>query len=242
MKTIIRIITVLVIIVGCVWYDYSIYNEMIQNDTETSVFADVTDQPTSTITGDQVMDYIGIPEHKWSSHTIRFSNITNYTFESTWKAHINKEYQIFANPYRRDKRIKYLKYQLDSTMVALYANDGTRNESCIYEPIMRELNRLSHSNAHHKTMIIQSDLGMNSELFSVFRTSDVLELKQHTERIIERFENIVKPNDLKGIEVMFVYKCKDVETNMRYNLMLDLMRKILITHGASVTNGATLIR
>jgi hypothetical protein len=88
---------------------------------------------------------------------------------------------------------------------------------------------------------VRTDLAENSDLLSVYRSSDIIELQKYPDKIIEKLRNKIEPENLKGIAVYFVYKPKNEEDNKRFLLMVSLFKKILETNGAKVSIGTTLI-
>lgn len=231
----------IIYLTGFFTFHYLAYKESLVNDTETVAFVDQTDELTTRITGKQITDFTSTDEYQWSTHTVWVEALTNYNFDNVSKSTLSKTVRITANPYKRNKDLKRFKLQIDSSLNTLYANDSSKSKSCIYEPVMRELNRISKSKAHHRFIIINSDLAENSDLLSVYRSNDFIELQHHQDKVIEKLTNRIKPENFKNIEVYFVYKPKNDEDNRRFMLMVSLFKKILESNGAEVSIGATLI-
>ncbi len=235
------------LIVGAIYltgfftYHYFDYIDSLKNDTESVVFVDQTDELTTHISGDQITALIDVDNHQWSTHTVWVEAITNYNYDNLNKITLSKAIRVTGNPFKRKREVKHFMEQLDSSLNTLYETNMSISKSCIYEPVMRELNRLSKSKAHHKYMVINSDLAENSEIFSVYRSNDCIELQKHPDKIIEKLRNRIESEDLNGIMVHFVYKPKNDEDNRRFILMVKLYREILESNGAVVSIGTTLI-
>lgn len=226
---------------GFFTYHYLDYKESLINDSETVAFIDQTDELTTHLSGKQITDFISLDNHQWSTHKVWVEAITNYSYDNVNEITLTSELRMISNPFKRNKEVKRFKQQIDSSLNSLYDNNMSINKSCIYEPVMRELNRLSKSKSHHRFMIINSDLAENSDLFSVYRSNDFTELQNHPDKIMEILRTKIEPENLKGIAVYFVYKPKNDEDNKRFLIMVSLFKKILETNGAEVSIGTTLI-
>jgi hypothetical protein len=218
------------------------YHQGALSDSETVVFVDLTDKQLSEIRGRNLFDYSLVENHTWSRHTVYFESLTNFNYCSIQKVQLDKKFMFLSNPNKRKREILAFGYKLDSALQSLYAQDTGFDNSCIYEPIMREANRLSKVKASSRTIIICSDLQEhNPDFFSVYNRKDIEQLQNNPDKVISRFENKLKPENLSGIKIYINYLPKDFFDNKRFLEMSGIMKIIFESHGAIVKIGPTLV-
>ncbi|MDB5227420.1 MAG: hypothetical protein JWN78_1613 [Bacteroidota bacterium] len=217
------------------------YHQGALSDSETVVFVDLTDKQLNEIRGRDLFDYSLVENHIWSRHTVYFESLTNFNYSSIQKVQLDKKFMFLSNPNKRKREIMAFGNKLDSALQSLYTIDTGFDNSCVYEPIVRENNRLSKVKATSRTIIICSDLQENSDLFSVYNRKDIEEIQNNPDKIIARFENKLKPENLTGIHIYINYLPRDYFDNERFIEMSGIIKKIFESHGATVKIGPTLV-
>jgi hypothetical protein len=103
-----------------------------------------------------------------------------------------------------------------------------------------ELNRLAHSVANRKVLIIWSDLMENSATISYYHQKDLTRLIKDPESLTEQLEKIQALDDLNGIEVYFICQPQDAKSDAVFGLVSNFYKNLLESKNAKVTITANL--
>lgn len=210
-------------------------------NTEGAVFIDITDKQSIQMNAKEIIDFADIENHLYNRHMVWIQTITNYEYSDIHKFELERKFVLASNPYKRADEIKELASKIDNELSVIYQGDTNKEKSSIYAPIMREANRLSHSKAGFRYIIVSSDLGMNEDIFSVFRYNDFNELQNHPEHVIIKLEKELAPEDLTGINFYFIFQPTSPENANRFKLMVHVMQVIIEKHGGRVFVGTSII-
>lgn len=211
------------------------------NGSEITVFIDKTDVQKEQLKVNDIVSLLDIDKNIWQRNKVELQTLSNFQYNNVQEKELPFAFFLLSNPKKRKKDIQQFKTELDSALQSIYAIDSGRTRSSIYEPIVRTLNTVSHSKAHKKILIVQSDLQENTQTFSVYRESDYLLLQKHREQIIERFTNVLALQGIRGIEVYLIYQPKSDADNDRFILMANLFKEILEQKGAIVHIGSNVV-
>lgn len=211
------------------------------NGSEITVFIDKTDVQKEQLKVNDIVSLLNIDKNIWQRNKVELQTLSNFQYNNVQEKELPFAFFLVSNPKKRKKDIQQFKTELDSALQSIYAIDSGRTRSSIYEPIVRTLNTVSHSKAHKKILIVQSDLQENTQTFSVYRETDYLLLQKHREQIIERFTKLLALQDIQGIEVYLIYQPKSDADNDRFILMANLFKEILEQKGAIVHIGSNVV-
>lgn len=242
MKTKLTIITIAIVALGIATYAGLQYakNKLYQH-TEISVFVDVTDIQKNPITAQEITDLADMEHRRWCSYTVRLQTLSNYEYTSIGKVELPDAFVAFSNPYQRKKQVKTFSATLEKELDSLYQTTTTKPHSALYEPIIREANRISHLKGK-RLIIIHSDLQEHSDIFSVYNKLDYALLKKNPNEVVKRLTQHIQPINLKGIDVYFIYEPKDEDDNKRFLMMVHVFQTILESHNATVHIGANIVK
>lgn len=242
MKTKITIITIAIVALGVATYAGLQYaKNKLYKHTEISVFVDVTDIQKNPITAQEITNLADMEHHRWWSYAVRLQTLSNYKYTSIGKVELPDAFMAFSNPKKRKKQIALFNENLKRELNSLYRPNTTKPHSALYDPIIREANRLSHFKGK-RFIIIHSDLQEHSELFSIYRKADYVLLQKNPEQVMKRLTDSLQPEDLKGIDFYFIYEPKDESDNKRFLVMVHVFQKILESHNATVHIGANIVK
>ncbi|MDB5227830.1 MAG: hypothetical protein JWN78_2023 [Bacteroidota bacterium] len=180
-----------------------------------------------------ITQLLDIDTHLWQKNIVRFNTITNLEYNKELTVQLPYTFILFSNPKKREKDITTFKSNIDNTLQLLYKEDSGRTRSSIYEPLVKSANKLAHSKAYKKIIVVQSDLNEN-KIFSVYRDSDFIQLEKEPQKVIERLEKQIQLEDGQGVEIYFIYQAKSDEEDSRFYMMSNLFKDIFERHHYTV--------
>ncbi|MBS1684022.1 MAG: hypothetical protein JSS76_04665 [Bacteroidetes bacterium] len=143
--------------------------------------------------------------------------------------------KLMQNPGQRSKAINDFNARISLAFAQVSLQPLGKSKSEIFGPIARALNELASQNVMEKYAIFCSDLHQNSDLFSVYKKSDMDMLYNHPEEV-EKIIIKATPinNNLKGVSIQLIYNAPNYESSKRYALIASLFKKICEERGARV--------
>ena len=206
-----------------------------------SVLIDQTDTFLAIPNVGEVFAPLHIEENKWKSIDLRIQTISNFDYNTVSSLHLEPRLIILSNPAERDHEIEFFKHKSDSVIENIKHEEYGKTKSSIYRIIISEANRLSVINAKIKSIIVYSDLLENSSIFSIYNADSRALLKSDPDQVKKLFEQVIRPGNLQGISVHFIFKPKSDMDNEYFLLTSTLFKSILEGAGAKVSIGANLI-
>jgi hypothetical protein len=234
-------IIVAVILLSAVSFAVLVYYPYQDKGTEISLSIDKTDLFKSKPVADEILSKVDIERNKWAPVTLRINTLSGFDYNTVNELALPGKLMILSNPSRRDNEIAKFKSDFIDRLNAVSQTDIGLPNSCIYGPMVRELNRLSKSQAKRRIAILYGDCRHNMPEFSVYQQKDLELLKQHPEEVRELFEKLEKPGTLTGIEVYFIFEPRTEQENISFKLMAKLFQDILTDAGAKVYIAANLL-
>jgi hypothetical protein len=232
MKKIIAIISViLIIIVTTIILASTTVNT---NVTELTVMRDITDNQLAQPQLADIVSILNLDNSKWNGADVRFLDITDVSYNHTYESSINAENQWMGNDFDREQKVKNFYAQITQILTNLEKESSGKNNSSIYTPIARELNRLSKSSAQQKTMLVYSDLMENTDEFSLYKKCNLNLLKTNPDTVRKYFESLNSLGNLKGIKIYLVYQPVNKEADEQYRLIAGFYKDLLESKGATV--------
>ena len=202
--------------------------------TEAIVMRDITDHQIAEPKLEDITSLYDLKNSKWHGASFRFVDITDVSYNHTYETKINPENEWMGNEFEREKKVN--KFYAEITQILSNAETETsgKDNSSIYIPIARELNRLSQSTYQDKIMLVYSDLMENTDDFSLYKKSNLNLLKTNPDTVRKYFEGLNLLKNLKGIKIFLVYQPVNKESDEQYRLIAGFYKDLLESKGATV--------
>lgn len=219
----------------------TIYYEIPKTETTlVSVMYDITSQQTAKPDVVNIMPLLGLSSNEWNGSVFRMQPITDVGMNEVKETNIEPENSWLSNSFDRDKSLNTYYSQVQQ-LISDSSHDAIgRAHSDIYVAIASELNYLSENTSNHKILLVYSDLEENLPDFSLYRKKDFNLLLQSPDKVQAYFLKKVSLNNLKGVEVHFLYQPNDLADDNLYRAISGVYRSMLERAGARVTITANL--
>jgi hypothetical protein len=206
--------------------------------SDVAALVDVTSEHVRVPRLDEIKSRLAISQDRWAGSTFTLEAISDLRYNARHECKIESSSSLLGNLPKRNKEVTQFWNCLESALNQFEDSAG-RDHSSIYLPMMRELDRLVHSTAATRILLVYSDLQENTPgVFSVHEKRDFALLKKEPEAILEKLATQARiPDSLSGIEVHFVYQPMNVGDDERFSLMAEMYADALIKRGAKVIIG-----
>jgi len=234
MKTIITTIIILVsitLIVAC--------TSQSQGITEVVVLHDITDKHFSQPNVDEIFSLFNL-EDKWNGCIFRFANLTKVSINQEVAVKLEARNEWLSNELDRDKEIKNFKNKFSEIITSNEKNTVGEENSSVYIPIARELNRLHESNANKKILLIYSDLMENTTEMSFYKKEKLNLLKTNPESVSKYFETQMSLKNLNGITIYMIFQPNDIKEDQQFKIVSEFYKNLLKRKGAEVQISANI--
>ena len=231
-KTLLVLLTVAVIITAC-------SNQKPHTSTIISGLLDVTDTTIAKPDATEIIKFYEFDKDKWNGGSFNFSPITRVSLNPKEYKDIGEANEWLSNDIERDKDIEQFKRNIADIIAWAEKSEVGQANSSVYQPMANELNRLSHSVANRKILLVYSDLMENSAYLSYYK-KDLSRLIKEPEALAEQLEKIQALDDLEGIEIFFIYQPKDSKSDAVFGLVSNFYKSLFENKGAKVTITANL--
>jgi len=228
MKTIITTIIILVsitLIVAC--------TSQSQDITEVVVLHDITDEHLSQPNVDEIFALFTL-ENKWNGCIFRFANLTKVSINQEIAVKLEARNEWLSNELDRDKEIKNFKNKILEIIANTEKNAVGEDNSSVYIPIARELNRLHESNANKKILLIYSDLMENTTEMSLYKKEKLNLLKTNPDSVSKYFETQMSLKNLNGITIYIIFQPSDIEEDQQFKIVSGFYKNLFKSKGAEV--------
>lgn len=239
-KIIFSIIFIVLLIGTSIYYLLPIINNNMRGN-EIVLFIDKTDIQKEQIKVEDITPILELDNHIWKHNKVWFQTLSNYEYNNVKSVELPCTFFLFSSPKKRKKMINVFTTNIDSTLKEIYRADTGKARSSIYEPLVREVNKLVQTKASKKIMIVESDLQENTTFFSIYRESDYTQLQTHSEQVITRLEKLLPLKNIQGIDIYLIYQPKSDTDNERFILMANLFKDIFEKKGAHVHIGSNIV-
>ena len=237
MKTLLYIIITLIVI-SVSWVGLSKISPV--EKTDTSVINDLTDNFLSRPKPESIIHLYDFTNNKWMEGEFNYIELTDLNINSIQHASIGTKSLFLRNEFKRKDEIKSFITKIDTIIPSSSNITSGKDNSAIYNPVAKELNRLGKSTTTNKIMLIYSDMMENTDKIS-FYDSDVLHgLKSKPEKMRQFFESQVKLNDLKGIRIYIIYQPMNTQQDNAFNIVSNFYKQFFESKGATVEITANL--
>lgn len=221
-----------IVMVSCMTNDTSI--------TEVLVIKDITDRQLSQPNPDDIFKQFGLDDDQWNGAEFRFVDITDVSYNKAYEASIKPENVWLGNEFDRKKKVKNFKAEI-TQILSDSANEAIgKDNSSIYLPLARELNKLSQNSSHRKIVMIFSDLMENTAELSFYQENTLKQLEENPDTIRNFYETQLPLKNLNGIIIYLIYQPQDIRADQEYKIVSGFYKKLLETKGATVEIAANI--
>ena len=239
MKTIIVVVILVLLCSAGVFYFAPQY--FIPGSAVETVLIDKTDSFLVRPETADLMPPLRLQENKWKSIKFRVQTISGFNFNTILGLELPSAAPIISNPIERDKQIRDFTQKTSSVIDSINHLKNGLDNSSIYLTLITELNKMASFDDKQKIAIVYSDLFEHSSLFNIYTAQNRRLLKTNIKGVKEDFKKNMRPGNLHGIHVYFVYRPKSDADNATFALVANLFKSILEDAGATVYIGANLI-
>jgi hypothetical protein len=205
-----------------------------------SVLIDKTDSFLVKPETSDIIPLLHLQENKWQKVKMRVQTISNFNYNAIYSLELPSAISLVSNPTDRNKEIAAFSQKAASAIDSINRLESELQNSCIYTTLITEVNKMASFNDRRRIVIVYSDLLEHSSLFNIYNSKDYQLLKTNREGVKELFKKAMKPTNLHGIQIYFVFKPKSDIDNASFALMSSLFKSILEDAGAEVYIGANL--
>lgn len=209
--------------------------------TVAGIYLDQTDTFKFAIQTREILAILNPGKYVWGEMNVHLTAVTDNNYEEVSVVTLKSRTMLLSNPHRRKREVSIFGDSLESAIRQIRAKHIGRPRTILYEPLVREANRLARSKAERKFLIVESDLAEHSPLFSVYSPQDSLLLQNNMDSASRKLRNQWPLEDLTGLQVFLVYQPKGYSDNERFVLMSKLFKMTLERAGAKVSIGANLV-
>jgi hypothetical protein len=228
MKTIAQYLMVIALLWGC--------DQTPTGSITVSVLSDKTDSAIPLPELAHVRQFMDNPVYENGKREFWYGSITNTSVNAQFRAELLGS-DMFENSLKRKNDVDSFFESIASHLEHENGISKEYNNSSIIKPLVAHLNRLKQSNSTDKVMLLYSDILEASDLLNVYKTSGYLQLMNHPDMVIERFEQNVQINDLNGVELYIIYYPIDLKDNRLFEQMLLVYRTLFEGSGLSIHVG-----
>ncbi|NVN95460.1 MAG: hypothetical protein HXX18_09285 [Bacteroidetes bacterium] len=207
---------------------------------DTVIINDHTDYFTVKPKADEIKNLYDFKNNIWDEANFRLINITDININKTYQAKIESENYLLSNKFKRKEKIKAFLTDIDKITVNSEKEKIGKDYSAIYEPIAKELNRLSQHKADKKYMLIYGDLMQNTDEISFYDKNVFEKLKSNPDKIKQYFNSQVSLNNLGGIKIILLFQPNNIKQDVEYKVVSEFYKKLFEEKGAKVEITANL--
>lgn len=220
---------------------FYIVQQCIPTHVQESVLIDKTDSLGAPPDANEIVALLHPEGNKWQNIKLRVQTISNVRYNPIVTVELPSVIPLFTNPIERGNDVSVFIHTIQSQIDSINSLPVGFHSSSIYRTVMEEINTLATFEGKQKTVLIYSDLLEHSALCNMYTTHNQAVLKNNPQQIEAIFENTVKPGNLKGIQVYFVFRPRTEKENDSFARMVEVYTHILERAGATVSVGANLI-
>jgi len=201
--------------------------------TEISAFRDITDKHLAQPDANEIFSLYNL-ENKWNGAIFHFTDVTNVSYNQEKSAKLEARNEWLSNELDRNKEIAKFKNEV-SGIIAYYKKVTIgKDNSSVYVPIARELNRLHESKADKKILLLYSDLMENTSEMSFYDKRNLKLLKTNPVAISKYFEAQIPLQCLQGINIYIIFQPNGIEEDGQFKIVSEFYKKMFEAKGAVV--------
>lgn len=229
MKTITKIITTIILLIGC-------KSEVCLLEKEVVCVIDGTDTSIHKPTFSEIKPFLNLKNNN-NGMAFKAKVIQDIDFGSSFeKSLLPKEIKDETAEERFLRKKKFLK-DAEAGYTKISSQATEKQHSIIYRVIAIELKKLSLSAAIDKIMLVTSDLMENSDVLNFYKSHDRYLLLKDPYEVKRKLLNQIELKDLKGVKVYFLFQPKDFYENETYKAILEIYERMITKAGGECYTG-----
>lgn len=202
--------------------------------TSLYLFVDITDPDTGRLSASSIIGTATNGQSINDALTLHVETLSPYHHNMVQEFKLPKESLLLGNPTIRKRSVQKLTKQLDTVLLKMYAEQDSKEQSNIFEPILTAANELSTSNTSKKIIIVSSDLQENTPAFSYLKKSDSMLLKTNPNEVERILLNGIPVKDLKGVTIYLIHTPRSLHDDDLFNQFAKLYKRFYEKHHAVV--------
>jgi len=207
---------------------------------EISAIVDITDPFIAKPKPEEIISLFNLNNDKWNGADFRLLYISNVSYNPMFGAKIAPENEWLSNQFQRAEKVKKFTTEITNIISNTASETIGKDNSAVYFPIAKELNRLNQSKATTKVLLIYSDLMENTDELSFYNKWTFEQLKTNPDAIQQYFESQMKMENLNGIKVYLIYQSTNTKKDEDYKVVSGFYKNWLESKGATVEITANL--
>jgi len=226
--TTILIITGIILFTGCVQLSNS------HSAIDASIIWDITDSMMVTPKLSEITSLYGLDKDIWNGGKFRLLNVTDVSINKIYEASIESENMWLGNKFKRNEKLKKFYSEIDGIISGALKQKIGKDNTSLYIPIAKELNRLSQSTANKKLLLVYSDLMQNTDDMSFYKNETLSLLRTNPDSVKKYFESQLKLKNLSGIKIYLVFQPQNMKQDEVYKIVSNFYKAMLESKGAEV--------
>ena len=201
--------------------------------TEVVVLRDITDELLVQPNLEEILTLFS-PESKWNGRVFHFTNLTDVSYNQAAEVKLEAQNEWLSNELDRDKEIKRFNSSVSEIIERKEREAISKDNSSVYFPIAKELNRLSQSSSANRILLIYSDLMENTRGMSFYDKGRFSLLKTDPDEVKRYFDSQVELKNLDDIKVHIIFQPKGIKEDEQFKVVSGFYKKLLEGKGARV--------
>ncbi|RPH33015.1 MAG: hypothetical protein EHM93_06795 [Bacteroidales bacterium] len=207
--------------------------------TEIVVLRDITDNHLVQPNADEILTLFN-PKSKWNGRVFHFTDLTNVSYNQAMEVKLEAQNEWLSNELDRDKEIKGFENRLTEILGKNERETIGKDNSSVYFPIAKELNRLVQSSSAKKILLIYSDLMENTREMSFYDRGKFSLLKTNPNDVKIYFDSQVELKNLSGITIYIIFQPKGIKEDEQFKGVSGFYKNLLESKGAEVEIAASI--
>jgi len=226
--TTVLIIAGIILLAGCAQLSNS------SASTDASIIWDITDSMMVTPKLSEITSLYSLDKDIWDEGKFRLLNVTDVSINKIYEASIESENEWLSNKFKRNDKVKKFYSAINEILSEALKQKIGKDNSSLYFPITKELNRLSISKASKRVMLIYSDMMENTDEMSFYNTGTLSLLRTNPGSVKKYFESQLKLENLTGIKIYLVFQPLNMKQDEVYKVVFGFYKDIFESKGATV--------
>ena len=201
---------------------------------EVVVIRDVTDSMIAIPKSDEIISQFGLDKEMWNGGKFRLVDLTDVSYNRTHEASIESENELLSNKFQRNDKVKKFYSQISKIISDASQENIGKDNSSVYFPIAKELNKLSQSSSTKKILLVYSDLMENTDEMSFYDPMKLDLIKTNPDSAKRYFDSQMKLKNLNGIKIFLIYQPLNMKDDGVYKVVSNFYKTLFESKGANV--------
>lgn len=209
-----------------------------QEKMSLTALADRTDPHILSPKAEDIKTLIDLEHTPNMAVDIAFQNLGNVDYSPVTRVSI-PAYSILDNGLQRTSNIKRFYAKIDSLVLRENIKDYDFHNSSILHPLIDHLNKLNHSGANKKQLLLYSDLMEFSDVFNSYDSRG--KLLNDPISVGKELRETLEVPDLQGVRLFLMYYPKTNEHNRLFRAWCEVYRELFKESGLTIEIGGNQI-